>query len=107
MNSFQNKLLNIEKNLLLKVLQKSVDTLSPIINSTYRHNIKYSDEDYIKEIIDVLESSAIWNRYNETINGNTLRKKHSKWVKLGIYNHVYKNILNKYFNKTNISEECK
>ena len=68
MNSFQNKFLNMEKNLLINILQKNIDTLSPIINSTYRHNIKSSDEDYIKGIIDVLESSAIWNRYSGTIN---------------------------------------
>ena len=81
--------------------------LSPIINSSYRHNVKYSDEDYIKGIIDVLQSSAIWNCYSGAMNGNILRKKHSKWVKIGIYDHAYESILKKYFNKTSISEERK
>src|ERR1700761_3326382 len=41
------------------------------------------------------------------MNGNTLRKKHCEWIKLGVYDHVYKKSLKKYIKNTRITEELK
>lgn len=38
---------------------------------------------------------------------NTLRKKHSEWIKLNIYEDVYKNFLNKFLKKNTKTKEFK
>jgi len=48
-----------------------------------------------------------WNSYSGIINGNTLRKKHYEWVKLNIYEEVYKRSLNKYLKVIPKTEEFK
>ena len=58
--------------------------------------VKYKLEDYVIGIIDVLKNNTSWNSYNRFMNGNTLRKKHYEWIKVGVYDHVYKKSLNKY-----------
>ena len=57
--------------------------------------VKYKLEDYVIGIIDVLKNNTSWNSYNRIMNGNTLRKKHYEWIKVGVYDHVYKKSLNK------------
>ncbi len=92
---------------LINEIINSVQYLSPIKNNFYKRNIKYSIEDYVIGIIDVVKNNTSWNSYNGIINGNTLRKKHTEWIKLGVYERVYKNSLNKYLKKVKITEELK
>lgn len=92
---------------LVKDIVDSVHYLSPIKNQFFRRNVKYEIEDYVIGIIDVLKNNISWNSYNGLIQGNTLRKKHSEWTKLGIYEHVYKKSLNKYLKGTSITDELK
>lgn len=95
-----------EKNLIKEII-KSEKLLSPKKNTSYRRHIKYTIEDYIIGIIDVLNSHISWNRYIGFIKGNTLRKKHNEWCNLGIYEHAYKNILKRYINTKSFTEELK
>lgn len=95
-NHHFKKLLTTSINKLIKEIIYSVQYLSPIKNNYYRRNVKYSIEDYAIGIIDVLKHNTSWNSYNGIINGNTLRKKHIEWTKLGVYDDVYKRSLNKY-----------
>ena len=48
-----------------------------------------------------------WNAYSGIVNGNTLRKKHNEWVKMGVYENAYKKSLKKYLKTTKITEELK
>lgn len=101
------KLLNKPIIHLIDEIINSVQLLSPIKNDFYKRNTKYSIKDYIIGIIDVVKNNTSWNSYNGLINGNTLRKKHNEWIKLGIYDHAYKNSLQKYLKTTKITEELK
>jgi hypothetical protein len=70
-------------------------------------NKKYTLRDYAIGIIDVMKNNSSWNSYNCVINGNTLREKHNEWVKLNIYEEVYKTSLNKYFKQVPKTEELR
>lgn len=105
-NSNIKKLLGKPLNLIKNIID-SVHKLSPIKNDFYKRNIKYTLEDYIIGILDVLKNYQSWNSYNGKVNGNTLRKKYNEWVKLGVFEDVYKSSLNKYLKNTKITEELK
>jgi|SRR5580692_1834524 hypothetical protein len=92
---------------LIEIFRNVVIEKSPIKNSNYIRNQKYSLDDYIIGIIDVLRYNHSWNSYSGIINGNTLRKKHYEWVKLNIYEEVYKRSLNKYLKVIPKTEEFK
>ena len=102
------------KKLLLKPITNLIDgivecvhILSSIKNDFYKRNIKYSIKDYAIGIIDVVKNNTSWNSYSGLIKGNTLRKKHYEWVKLGVYDSVYKKSLNKYIKTIPITTELK
>ena len=106
--TFHFKKLLIEPiNNLINDLIKAVEFLSPVKNEKYRRNVKYSIKDYVIGIIDVIKHNISWNSYNGYINGNTLRKKHNEWCKLGIYEYAYKKTLNKYINNVSSVKEFK
>ncbi len=102
-----NKLLKEDIDLLIKQISLAVQILSPIKKDSYKRNVKYTIDDYIIGVVSILKSGVSWNSYVGTINGNTLRKKHSEWDKLGIYDYIYKNSLNKYLKTMPITEELK
>lgn len=106
-NNYLKKLLNQPMENLINEIISSVNYLSPKVNSNYARNKKYSTRDYVIGIIDVLNSSISWNRYSGPINGNTLRKKHSLWCTLGIYEHVFEKMINRFMNKVSFPEELK
>lgn len=106
-NSNIKKLLNKPINNLIKIIIDSVHKLSPIKNDFYKRNVKYTLEDYIIGIIDVLKNYQSWNSYTGKVNGNTLRKKYNEWVKLGVFEDVYETSLKKYLKNTKITEELK
>ena len=101
------KLLTKPINNLINEIIESVKVLSPYKNDFYKRNVKYSIKDYVIGIIDVIKNNTSWNSYSGNINGNTLRKKHNEWIKLGIYERSYKNSLKKYLKTTKITEELK
>lgn len=101
------KLLSEPINNLIKLLCDTVHILSPIKNDYFKRNVKYSINDYAIGIIDVLRNNTSWNSYSGIINGNTLRKKHNEWIKLGIYERVYEDSLKKYMKTVPITEELK
>lgn len=92
---------------LIEIFRNVVIEKSLIKNSNYIRNQKYSLDDYIIGIIDVLRYNHSWNSYSGIINGNTLRKKHYEWIKLNIYEEVYKRSLNKYLKVVSKTEEFK
>lgn len=106
-NCHFKKLLLKPINNLIDEIVKSVQFLSPIKNDFYKRNNKYTINDYAIGIIDVVKNNTSWNSYSGFMNGNTLRKKHNEWIKLGVYEHVYENSLKKYLNTTKITEELK
>jgi transposase len=101
------KLLKLDIKKLVGEIKNSVIKLSPIKNDSYKHNQKYTIDEYILGIIDVCKNYSSWNSYTGFINGNTLRKKHNEWCKLNIYDDVYKNFLNKFLNKNTKTKEFK
>lgn len=101
------KFLSMPINYVVNKIKYSVQYLSPIKNDKYCHRMKYTIEDYIIGIIQVLNNCISWNRYIGLIKGDTLRKKHNDWVKLGIYDHAYKNILNEFLTMEGKTNELK
>lgn len=106
-NLYINKILNKPIINLTNEIINSVHFLSPIKNDFYKRNIKYSIKDYVMGIIDVLKNYTSWNSYNGFMNGNTLRKKHNEWTKLGVYEYTYKQSLKKLFKVKPVTEELK
>ena len=101
------KLLNKPTINLINEIVNSVYRLSPYKNDFYKRNVKYSINDYVIGIIDIVKNNISWNGYSGIINGNTLRKKHNEWVKLGVYEDVYEESLKKYMKTTKVTEELK
>jgi hypothetical protein len=66
------------------------------------HTRKYTEEKYFQEIITFLRNETYWNRHNGDITGKVLNNKHNSYIKKGIYEKIYKYILNVYMshNKT-------
>ena len=106
-NQIYKKLLKDHGNTLIKQITYAVNYLSPIKKDSYRRNVKYTIDDYVLGIVDILKNGISWNSYCGTINGNTLRKKHAEWVKLGVYEYIYKNSLNKYMKTVSYTKELK
>jgi hypothetical protein len=107
-NNYHFKKLLIEPiNNLINQIINSVQYLSPIKNESYKRNVKYSLRDYVIGIIDVTKNYTSWNSYNGFVNKDTLRIKFNEWVKLGVFEHAYKNSLKKYIKTTKKTEELK
>ena len=102
-----SKLIDKPISNLIKIIVDSVHKLSPFKDSSFRRNVKYTIEDYVIGIIDVLKNYQSWNSYNGKINSDTLRKKYNEWCKLGIFEDAYKSSLEKYLKTTKITEELK
>lgn len=106
-NAHFKKLLDGPINKLIDAIILCVTLLSPVKNDNYKRNVKYTTRDYVIGIIDVLKSNHSWNSYNGIINGNTLRKKHNEWAKLGIYNRLHKETLKKFLKEYGKTNELK
>ena len=92
---------------IIKIFANIVNEKSPIKDQNYARNKKYTLNDYIIGIIDVMRYNHSWNAYSGIVNGNTLRKKHNEWIKLGIYEQIYNRSINKYLKQTPKTEEFK
>lgn len=107
LNSDHKKFFNEPLDKLINIFYDSVHKLSPFKNDFYKRNVKYTLKDYIIGIIDILKNHTSWNSYNGKIKGNTLRKKYNEWVKIGVFEDIYKMSLDKYFKIVRKTEELK
>ena len=57
---------------------------------------KITDTDYIKELFSFVRNSTYWSRCTGPIKGNTLHKKHLKFVSSSFYEKLYENSLKLY-----------
>ena len=106
-NSNFKKFLSKPVQHVIKKITDSVHFLSPIKNDSYRRHVNFTIEDYITGIIDVLSNYVFWNKYNGFMKGDTLRKKHNEWTKLGVYDHAYKLLLEEHLKQNGKTEELK
>jgi hypothetical protein len=67
---------------------------------------KYSNEDYLRGILEVFEKLTHWRRYEGLIKWKTLNDKYNTWCKLNIFDSIHKQLLNKYL-KTNKTKKLK
>jgi transposase len=85
------------------ILKESfVDIFSQILNKHYNDNHiarKRNEIEYFKHIINLLYSCPYWSRYNGSINGKLLHKKHTEYVKKGLYNQLFTEVLHRYIFK--------
>jgi hypothetical protein len=86
--------LSIDIPFLLEIL---VDKLKPKVNEAYIRNRKFNEIDFIKGIIDVFRNCTYWTRYNGTISGKYLNKRHLQYCEWGVYECLYRILLLNYF----------
>lgn len=98
-DKYKKLIKNINMDKFVNIFTNSVNKLSPIKNHNYKRNVKYTLNDYIFGIIDVLKNFISWNSYNGLIKGDTLRKKHIEFNKLGVYEDIYTTLLTKQLKK--------
>ena len=106
-NSHFKQLLTEPNKLLIEKLMYSVRKLSPIVNQHYVRNSINSLYDYAVAMIDIVKSGTSWKNYSGFVNGETLRKKHAEWVKLGVYDDLYESSLDNFVKSTPRTEELK
>jgi hypothetical protein len=106
-NSHFKKLLTESNNRLVAAIMLCVTLLAPVKYNNYKRHVKYSLKDYAIGIIDVLKNNSSWNSYCGIINGNTLRKKHNEWTKMGVYDKLYKESVDKYLKNFGKTKELK
>ena len=92
--------INRKKNF-IQLFESIIKKLEPSINDDYRRNIKYTMSDYIMGIIEVLTNNVSWRKYNGKIDGRVLNNKHNYFVKIGVYEELYKTNLIKYLKRSN------
>jgi len=67
---------------------------------------KHTEEEYIREIMNMLNNSVYWSRYNGSINGKVLNNKHNYYIRHGVYIDFYVYLL-KHYLKTNRTSKLK
>ena len=73
-NDNLKKLLKIHNiDTLIEIINEKINELQTNKNNLYKRNIKYTNQDYILVIIEVLKNHTSWNSYNGLIKGD-LRK---------------------------------
>jgi transposase len=92
-------LIKDRKNNFVVLMKTIIQRLDIKKNMSYARNIKHSVEEYVAGIIEVLTNNISWRRYNGKINGRVLNNKHNEYVKLGVYDELYKINLKKYLRK--------
>lgn len=74
-----------------------IDYICPIKDCPAK---KYTNEDYLRGIIEVFEVHTYWCNYEGTIKWKTLNDKYVQWTNKGIFNELHKEMLVRYL-KTN------
>lgn len=83
----------------VQLMKNIVTKLETNKNNKYIRNKKYDIEEYITGIIEVISNNTSWRKYNGTIDGKILNNKHNYFIKLGVYEELYKVNLKKYLKK--------
>jgi hypothetical protein len=78
-----------------------VDHLKANKNINYARNVKYTQMDFIKGIIDILNNNTYWSRYKGIVPGKYLNKKHNEYCKIGVYECMYRIVLHAYQSQSN------
>src|SRR5258705_1279430 len=92
--------------IIMKLKISFVDAIVKIINDVIRPtdhiSRKYTEKEYVTEIINFFRNSIYWRRHNGLINGRVLNNKHHQYIQYDIYKIFYKSLLDRYFlsNKT-------
>jgi len=84
---------------LIQIIENIIEKLESGKNKNYKKNVKYTIKEYICAIIEVLSNNISWRKYNGKIDGRVLNNKHNYYVKIGVYEELYKINLDKYIKK--------
>ena len=84
------------KNNFIDLMEKIIKKLDTK-KKEYIHKRKYSEKDYICGIIEVISNNISWRKYIGKINGRVLNNRHNYYVKIGVYDELYKSNLEKIF----------
>ena len=83
----------------IEIIIKLINELEKNKNKEKIHNIKYSIEEYVTEILYVCRNLSYWNSYRGKFNYKTLYNKHLYFSKNEIFKKAYKIILDDYLKK--------
>ena len=96
-NSIDSILFNENFNI-IEFAATIIDMVAPI---GYSPRQKYTNEYFYICMCNFVTSSVSWNKYkgciDYPIDGKYLNQIHNKWIKLGVYDQLNKEKLNKYF----------
>ena len=93
-------LIKDRKHNFLLLMKSVIKKLERPRNENYIRNKKYSLDQYIMGIIEILSNNISWRKYNGQIDGRVLNNKHNEFVKLGVYKDLYRINLKKYLRKS-------
>ena len=91
---------------LIEIMVRIIEELDKK-DKKFSHNRKYTEEDYVCCIIEVISNNISWRKYNGKINGRTLNNKHNYYIKIGVYDKLFITIKNEYYNDPKKKEESK
>jgi transposase len=60
---------------------------------------KYSNEDYLRGILEVFYKYSCWRSYEGKIKWKTLNAKYNQWCKLNVFDTIHEQLLTKYLKK--------
>jgi Transposase DDE domain len=92
-----NRTVNINIPELMNIL---INNLKENRDTSFARNVKYTQMDFIKGIIDVINNCTYWSRYKGKVPGKYLNTKHIEYCKLGVYEYMYFIILMIYYKKS-------
>lgn len=92
------KLCNGENNL-IDVMEKIIIEMDKK-NEKYVRNKKYTIQDYVCGIIEVISNNISWRKYQGKINGRVLNNKHNYYAKIGVYDKLFRTNIEKYLKNT-------
>ena len=85
----------------MKISKDIIDIFEEIIKNDYdnTHPTRIRPEiEYFKGILNLLNNSLYWSRYNHNISGKLLNNKHHEYIRKGYYNKLVKTIIEMYIN---------
>lgn len=90
----KNNKISINVHILMNIL---IDHLKENKDISYARNVKYTQNDFVEGIIDIINNNTYWNRYKGKVPGKYLNKKHGEYCKMGVYECLYMIIVMIYF----------
>lgn len=99
-NKYANEYTDKNNNIIIpKLILILVKHFKPKKNDYYRRHVKYTEMDFIKGIINIIENNMYWRRYNGKVPGKYLNTIHNLYAKWGVYHCLYILLLETYFSK--------